>query len=196
MADLNQLGILLAGVEQWNKWRLANPDVRVDLRGADLRGVDLQGAGVYLDYPRIPADMSMADVIDNGLRPYPVLYQRKDILNWDYSYDEYGHAYMTSLVLRDVMPVKDGKYGTKMEQRFKRLFLGEDGFQYCEIIGVDRNPDFSQVEYIIEEPFKTGLNYIAFIPLGLSADPFNADLPLEDLIDLNISHFTSGINFI
>lgn len=146
-------------------------------------------AGVYLDYPRIDGDMSMADVVDNGLRPYPVLYQRKDIINWEYSYDEYGHAHLTRLVLRDVMPVKDGKYGTKMEHRFKHLFLGEDGFQYCEIIGVDRNPDFSEVEYIIEVPFRTGLNYIAFIPLGLSADPFNADLPLEDLIDLNISHY-------
>lgn len=146
-------------------------------------------AGVFLDYPRIPEGMSLAEIQGASLRPYPVLYQRKDVTNWAYEFDDYGQPYLTRLVLRDKVPVPDGKYGIKIEEQYKHLFIGEDGFQYCERIGVERNPDHSELEYLIEPPFRTGVNYIAFIPLGLSADPFNADLPLEDLMDLNVSHY-------
>jgi hypothetical protein len=57
MADEEQVALLKQGVEVWNKWREANPDIRPDLngadlfgaalRGVDLRGVDLVGAALH-----------------------------------------------------------------------------------------------------------------------------------------------------
>jgi|SRR5580658_2493199 hypothetical protein len=44
MADPQQLGILLEGVEAWNHWRWENPDIRPYLREADLSRSDLSGA--------------------------------------------------------------------------------------------------------------------------------------------------------
>jgi len=41
MADGKQLEILKQGVEVWNKWRKDNPDVEIDLSGADLKGSNL-----------------------------------------------------------------------------------------------------------------------------------------------------------
>ncbi len=38
------LAILKKGVEEWNKWRKENPDIRPDLHGTDLRGFDLRRA--------------------------------------------------------------------------------------------------------------------------------------------------------
>ena len=43
MANRKQLEILQQGVEAWNAWRVENPDVKIDLRGAKLDGMDLSG---------------------------------------------------------------------------------------------------------------------------------------------------------
>jgi hypothetical protein len=44
MANKEHLKILKQGVEVWNRWREENPEIRLDLRGADLSGADLSGA--------------------------------------------------------------------------------------------------------------------------------------------------------
>jgi hypothetical protein len=44
MANKEHLAILKQGVEEWNKWREGNPEVRPDLRGIRLRNAKLSGA--------------------------------------------------------------------------------------------------------------------------------------------------------
>ena len=61
MAKVKHLRILNTGVQEWNKWRVNNPSIRPDLRGAnleskelievdlhkaDLRGTNLMGANL------------------------------------------------------------------------------------------------------------------------------------------------------
>lgn len=46
MANEEQLELLKSGVEAWNKWREENPDVKVDLHGADLSYAKLWGANL------------------------------------------------------------------------------------------------------------------------------------------------------
>ena len=43
MADAEQLALLQQGIEAWNRWRLAQPQVRPDLTDANLHGTDLTG---------------------------------------------------------------------------------------------------------------------------------------------------------
>lgn len=60
MANGKQLEVLARGVEAWNKWRKENPDVVIDLKGADLRHHNLENvnlAHVELDN----ADLSFAN---------------------------------------------------------------------------------------------------------------------------------------
>jgi uncharacterized protein YjbI with pentapeptide repeats len=54
--------LLLRSVEEWNKAREANPDLKPDLRGADLREADLRGAD--LD----EADLREADLCEADCR--------------------------------------------------------------------------------------------------------------------------------
>lgn len=56
MANAEQLGILMQGVRVWNKWREKNPDIAVDLLGADLAKMNLAGANLA------GADLSGADL--------------------------------------------------------------------------------------------------------------------------------------
>jgi len=44
VANPEYVELLRQGVVSWNKWRKENPEVRLDLRGADLRQVDLREA--------------------------------------------------------------------------------------------------------------------------------------------------------
>ena len=46
MANNKQLKLLESGVDEWNRWRLNNPNTKIDLSGADLRSKDLSYANL------------------------------------------------------------------------------------------------------------------------------------------------------
>jgi hypothetical protein len=61
MADEEQVERLLAGVEGWNRWRGKNPDIRIDLGGANLKGANLKSANLE------KADLGGADLYEANL---------------------------------------------------------------------------------------------------------------------------------
>ena len=66
MANEEHLEILKQGVEKWNEWREANPDVQPDLIEADLIGANLSGA-ILIEANLIGADLRQADLIGANL---------------------------------------------------------------------------------------------------------------------------------
>ena len=67
MTDKEQLERLLDRVEEWNEWMKENPEIKVNLIGADLEGADLEGAnlrGADLD----GANLSEANLSEAILR--------------------------------------------------------------------------------------------------------------------------------
>ena len=146
-------------------------------------------AGVFINYPRVPEGTRLYDIQSENLRPYPILYQRKDILNWRFDFDQFGQRHLTKLVLVDYGSINSGLFGVETQIQYKYLYMEEDGYQYCQILGIDSDKTGNEVMYEIEAPVRTAMPYISFVPLGLDQDPFEADLPFEDLMDLNISHY-------
>src|SRR6266542_2852609 len=61
MANPEHLEILKQGIEKWNQWRRANPEIAADLSGANLRGASLVGADLR------GADVREADIIQADL---------------------------------------------------------------------------------------------------------------------------------
>ncbi len=61
MANEEHLKILKQGVEAWNGWREKNPQITLDLSGANLIEADLSGANL------IGADLSGADLCEADL---------------------------------------------------------------------------------------------------------------------------------
>ena len=47
MTNQEHLGILKQGGEAWNRWRKANPEIRLDLRRAYFSGANLSRADVW-----------------------------------------------------------------------------------------------------------------------------------------------------
>lgn len=72
MADDEHFKILMRGVEVWNAWRGANPDVTPSLEDAELKGFNLQGAklaGATLNYAKLwDANLKEADLSDASLK--------------------------------------------------------------------------------------------------------------------------------
>lgn len=50
MANPEHLKILLQGVEVWNEWRKANPQIEPDVSGVDLEGANLKGINFGVSY--------------------------------------------------------------------------------------------------------------------------------------------------
>ena len=46
MANPEHVEMLKKAVKEWNAWRLAHPEARTDLSGADLRGANLTSANL------------------------------------------------------------------------------------------------------------------------------------------------------
>lgn len=71
MANEEHLAKLKEGVEAWNNWRKENPDIKVDLRGAELVNAhlvnaDLSGA-MLMKANLLSADLTYAKLVDAGL---------------------------------------------------------------------------------------------------------------------------------
>ncbi len=62
MANAEQLALLKAGVQGWNKWREENPEAKIDLTGANLQEADLPNIDLH------EANLREADLIRANLR--------------------------------------------------------------------------------------------------------------------------------
>jgi hypothetical protein len=112
MADEEHVALIKQGVEVWNTWRRANPDVlpdlggadlcgaklrdtdltAADLGGADLRGVDLDGA-VLTNADLTKADLTNADLTKADLT-------KADLTKADLTKADLGGAILHGTILR------------------------------------------------------------------------------------------------
>ena len=67
MANPEHLNILNNGVEAWNNWRQANPNIRPNLRKANLHGLDLNNAN-FNDSTLRRADLSQSNLSQASFR--------------------------------------------------------------------------------------------------------------------------------
>ena len=67
MADPEQVRQLKASVEDWNKWRIKNPEIEINLNGADLRDANLTGANLC-EAELSDANLSGANLSEADLR--------------------------------------------------------------------------------------------------------------------------------
>jgi len=109
MANANHLEILLSRgepgnpsyrVENWNRWRAANPDLTPDLKGADLKNLYLHG----MDLSRADlsgADLSSADLKHSNLSN--ALLMEADLTKADLTGATLDGANLSGAILRDAI---------------------------------------------------------------------------------------------
>lgn len=108
MANEEQLKRLLAGMEGWNKWREENPDIRIDLKGADLRKANLSRADLNNAYFS-QADLREANLSDANLK-------RTNLVEADLTKADLSGAYLVEADLRGANLRKADFIGTRLNK--------------------------------------------------------------------------------
>ncbi len=171
----------------------------IDLRGNDLvtflgQADELVlrdgGCGILVEYP--PEDGSVdsyAAFQQSQRRPYLVLIDRRDILNWAIAYVN-GQAIVTRVTLRETHNIPDGAFGSQSITRYRVLSPGK--FQIWELVQHKGKWE----KWLVEEGF-TSLEQVPLVWYSISDNSlFQAEPPFLNLAELNLEHLQkrSGLN--
>jgi hypothetical protein len=163
----------------------------LDLQGNDLntfyrevfRDMLIKGISyVYVDFPRSMEEMSLADELDAGLRPYCIHVKAEQVIN-AVSGVVNGRTVLVRAHIREYVTEPYGEWGTKEYEQIRVLYPG-----YWELYRQNTKSNAWEVV----DAGETSLNYIPLIPLyGKKFGFFAGESPLQDLANLNRAHWQS-----
>lgn len=139
--------------------------------------------GVMVEFPPVDPNInSQADLLESDRRPYLVLIDRRDILNWRTTKIN-GLPQLTRVTIRETRLEPEGEYGEKVAVYYRVLIPGEYFvFQIIETKGEEQL-------LLVEQ----GTTSLTEIPLVYYSDTesglFSAKAPFLNLAKLNIEHF-------
>jgi hypothetical protein len=147
------------------------------------------GCGILVEYPTEPKDeagnpliASAADEQVFALRPYLVLIDRRNIINWEIKYRN-GQPHINFVVLRETRFVPKDLFGSEQKTCYRILFPGR--FQVWEMRMVQGEWKTELVEEGV-----TNLDRVPLVWYSISENkPFQAAPPFMNLARLNIEHY-------
>ncbi|MEO1522887.1 MAG: DUF4055 domain-containing protein [Cyanobacteria bacterium J06633_2] len=133
--------------------------------------------GVLIEFPEGRVDDAGQEAAAGDRRPYLILVERSNIINWRWSTDG---AYLEQLTIRRVEVRQEDRFGEKEVTVYQVWTPGR-----YEIWEQEEDGD---VEFVSESTFS--LSFIPFVPYSVSeANPFESRPPLYDLALQNIAHY-------
>lgn len=168
--------------------------------------------GLLADYPRNDGEKTMADQMVSGARPYVVAYKAEDIINWRIERIN-NRLQLTMVVLSETYDEVDG-FETTTHQQYRVLRLTPlatsteatmadapvaPGYVYTTEVW--RKPTGGADFVLSSDPVAPLLNgqplpsipFIVCGPLGVTTDM--AKPPIEDLADVNLSHYRTTADY-
>lgn len=139
--------------------------------------------GVMVEYPtEDPTITSQGDLLASDRRPYLVLIDRRDILNWQTTKIN-GKPQLTRVTIRETRLEPNGDYGEKEVVYYRVLIPGE--YFVFQIIETNGESQLLLVEQGTTSLSEIPLVYYSVTESGL----FSAKAPFLNLAKLNIEHF-------
>lgn len=136
---------------------------------------------VYVDYPKSVKDMSLADEIEKGYRPY-CIHIRGDQVIKAVSGMVNSRKVLIRVHILEKITIPDGKWGSKEINQIRVLYPG-----YWELYKEDTSGNWE-----IVKSEETSLDYIPLIPIyGKKLGFFAGVSPLQNLANLNRAHWQS-----
>jgi hypothetical protein len=174
---------------------LAGNSLQVFLKTAAAYALRDGSSFILVDMPKAdPEAKSLADIKESEKRPYLVLFERDQVVNWRHTMTE-GGLVLSMVVLKQTVFKPDGDFGLK-EFDVYRVLHADGKYEVYESEKSDAgdrlNPQSDDAGDNLKK-VDSGQFEAKGIPLvGLSltcSDPFTADPPLLDFADLNLDHF-------
>lgn len=139
---------------------------------------------VYVDYPRTNEDLTLADEIDAGFRPYCVHIKAEQVINAVSGMVNSRKVLVRAHIL-ETLTIPDGQWGTKTIQQIRVLYPGAWQVFRTEDNGAGTG------WYLFDEG-ETSISYIPLIPLyGKKIGFYGGISPLQNLANLNRAHWQS-----
>jgi hypothetical protein len=147
------------------------------------------GCGILVEYPpEDPEILTNRDLLESGRRPYLVLIDRRDILNWSTTHRG-GKQFINRVVIRTIEEVDDGEFGTKQQTLYRVLRPGS--FEVYELIHTKQG----YVKRLVDEG-KTSLSEVPIVWYSISESKlFQGQPPFMNLARLNIEHLQKRSSF-
>jgi len=150
---------------------------------------------ILVDMPKADKDAkTLADVKDSKARPYLILYERENLVNWRWVNTEAGPQ-LQMVVMKETIYKNDGEFGHKKYERYRVLYAdGKYKVFEAEMpeASANTNPQSDDVSENLEKVDEGTYDGQGIPLIGLSfggKDPFKASPPLIDLADLNLDHY-------
>jgi Domain of unknown function (DUF4055) len=153
------------------------------------------GCGILVEYPKTEdaegnaIARSAADEKLLALRPYLVLINRRNILNWDIEYRN-GEPFLNFVVLREAHTVREGLFGSRQQIHYRILYPGR--FEEWKIKSVQ-----GEWKAVLVDEGRTNLERVPLVWYSISENKiFQSAPPFMNLARLNIEHYQkrSGLN--
>jgi hypothetical protein len=153
---------------------------------------------VLVDFPRRPetAPVTLATERALGLRPRWAIYPRHRILNWRTQIVD-NREVLSMVVLHEIADAPDGRYGTLLEDRYRVVYLNEQGVAAFTLWARDPQSGSTQGAFVVRDegvfldrsgaPRATLPVAVAYT--GHTEQPLMADIPLMDVAWANLSHW-------
>ncbi|AUB36141.1 62kDa structural protein [Nostoc flagelliforme CCNUN1] len=170
---------------------LKGNSLEVFFRAADQKALRDERCFILVEFPKPPKDKEGNPLIKSalderkfGLRPYLVLIDVRDVVNWKLAPD---NRTIMQVTIRETVTEDIGLFGSKQTVRYRVLFPG--GYTiYTEQDGA----------YVVTDGGFTSLDRVPLVSYSLTngdienrggADPFSGEPPLYDLAELNLKHY-------
>lgn len=162
--------------------------------------------GIMVEYP--PQDdsiQSQADFIASDRRPYLVVVDRRDILNWEFTYVK-GKPILTRITIQERRLEPDGDFGESEAIYYRVLKRGEyavyqivdnGGVQYAQsdniqFVSANSTPPINgnKKQLVLVESGTTSLDEIPLVYYSVTQSVlFSAKAPFLNLAKMNIEHY-------
>lgn len=165
----------------------------VDLRGSSIHGFSsrcdelaIRDAGVYVvvDMPPASGTNNFVDELAEGRRPYCMIVERKDVINWSLRYVN-GREVVERVTVRQLRATSNSDgYGSTLEPVYLVMRPGS-----VEVFRVEKSQSGWRNEPL-GPPIQTSLDYIPIRWYGLSTSSFaQGELAMNGLAEMSIQHF-------
>lgn len=159
-----------------------------------LESLTVGRVGVMVEYSSVSDDMTRADAIARGARPFFTMYATENILDWD-SIVVDGHKKLSKVRLREDsknfsdIELKDG------EEIHRALTLEETGYvQRVYVVGAKE--ERQALDDIIPRMSGKAMDFIPFQFIGTDSIDTDVEIPpLMDLVDMNFHHYRQSSSY-
>jgi hypothetical protein len=164
----------------------------IDLQGESLHSFwnkcdekALRDGGVYIMVDMTPEDneLNFFDEQSSGRRPYLLMIERKDVINWSVTYEN-GREKIAHVTIRQIrQKAEPGTFGVELEPVYHVVRPGK-----VETYRMVKNGrKWTQIK---EREVATSLPVVPIVWYGATVSRFSqGDIPLNGLAELSIQHF-------